>query len=224
MTIQEQVKILVDKNSTEEQIYLDLLQKGFKIKEIELAIQATHKSKIDIQSQGIVLIVLFGSISIGLAAISFIASNWNYFGDFGKIGVITGGLLLAYGGAVYTQSIGLVRVYNGLLLLAQLVFGAGVFLIGEILSTQIAIQISFLIWIIGVVVASYLLQSSVLRWFMLMLSIVFIFSIPEFFYIYDWYRREYIIYSILGLILSFEIFYYVANKLKGIDYSKYLYD
>lgn len=224
MTIQEQVKVLVDNNSTEEQIYLDLLKKGFKVKEIELAIQSVSKNKIDIQSQGIVLIILFGAISIGLAAISFIASNWNSFGDFGKISIIVIALLLSYIGAIYTQSIGLIRVYNGLLLLAQLIFGAGVFLIGQIVSTQIAIQISFLIWIIGVLGASYLLQSNILRWFMLILNIFFIFSIPEFFYIYDWYRREYIIYAILGVILSLEIFYYINNKFKAIDYSKYLYD
>jgi uncharacterized membrane protein len=224
MNIQEQVKVLVENNSTEEQIYLDLLKKGFKVKDINLAIQSNSKVKVDIQSQSILLIILFGTISIGLAAISFIASNWNYFGDFGKISIIGGGLLLSYTGAIYTQAIGLNRVYNGLLLLAQLIFGAGIFLIGEILSTQIAVQISFLIWTIGVLGASYLLKSNLLRWFILLLTLFIIFSIPEFFYIYDWYRREYIIYAVLGIILSIEICYYVSKKFISIDYSKYLYD
>jgi len=145
MTIQEQVKVLVDQNSTEEEIYLDLLQKGFKVSEIELALRLANRNELDIQSRGITLLALFGAISIGLAAISFIASNWNAFGDFGKIGVISGGLLLAYSGAIYTKLNRLTRVYTGLLLLAQLIFGAGVFLIGEIVSIQIAAQISILI-------------------------------------------------------------------------------
>lgn len=224
MTIQEQVKILVENKSTDEQIYLDLLQKGFKVIEIEIALKAINKTKIDIQSRGITLIILFGSVSIGLAAISFIASNWSAFGDFGKIGVISGGLLLAYIGAGYTKSIGLSRVYNGLLLLAQLIFGAGVFLIGEIVSIQIAAQISILIWLIGLIWAGYLLQSMILRWLILALGIVSVLGIPEFFYNYDWYRRDYSIYALLAVILAFEIFYYVSRKFKNIDYSQYLYD
>jgi len=224
MTIQEQVKVLVDQNSTEEEIYLDLLQKGFKVSEIELALRLANRNELDIQSRGITLLALFGAISIGLAAISFIASNWNAFGDFGKIGVISGGLLLAYSGAIYTKLNGLTRVYTGLLLLAQLIFGAGVFLIGEIVSIQIAAQISILIWAIGVVWANYLLQSIILRWFVLVLGIASIFGIPEFFYTYDWYRRDYGIYAILALVLALELFYYIFLKFKDIDYSQYLYD
>ena len=224
MNIQEQVKVLVDKNSTEEEIYLDLLQKGFKVSEIELALRLANRNELDIQSRGITLLALFGAISIGLAAISFIASNWNAFGDFGKIVVISVGLLLAYIGAIYTKLNGLTRVYTGLLLLAQLIFGAGVFLIGEIVSIQIAAQISILIWAIGVVWASYLLQSIILRWFVLVLGIASIFGIPEFFYTYDWYRRDYVIYAILALVLALELFYYVFHKFKDIDYSQYLYD
>ena len=224
MTIQEQVKVLVENNSTEEEIYLDLLQKGFKVSEIELELKLAKKTKIDIQSRGITLIILFGAISIGLATISFIASNWNAFGDFGKVGVISGGLLLSYVGAIYTQSIGLSRVYNGLLLLAQLIFGAGVFLIGEIVSIQIAAQISILIWAIGVILASYLLQSMILRYLLLALGITSIFGIPEFFYTYDWYRIDYNIYAVFGLIFSAEIFYYVFSKFKDIDYSQNLYN
>jgi|688.fasta_scaffold09405_8 uncharacterized membrane protein len=224
MLTQEQVKILVENNYTEEEIYLDLLQKGFKVREIELELKLATRKKLDIQSRVITLIILFGSISIGLAAVSFIASGWDVFGDFGKIAIICSSLLLSYIGAIYTKSIGLSRVYNGLLLLAQLIFGAGIFLIGEIVNIKIAFQISFLVWAIGVVCASYLLKSNILRWFMLILILFSIFGIPEFFYTYDWYRIDYNIYAILGLILSFEIFYYVFIKFKNIDYSKYLYD
>jgi uncharacterized membrane protein len=224
MNIQEQVKILVEKQSTDEQIYLDLLQKGFKVSEIEIALKAQNKIKLDIQSRGITLIVLFGSVSIGLAALSFIASNWSSFGEFGKLGVIVIALLLSYIGAGYTKSIGLARVYNGLLLLAQFIFGAGVFLIGEIVSVQIAAQISILIWTIGVFWAGYLLQAFIIRWLIFVLGIATVLGIPEFFYTYDWYRRDYGIYSILGLILVVEIFYYVSRRLNNIDYSKYLYD
>jgi len=224
MTIQEQVKVLVEKKSTEEDIYLELLKKGFKVSEVELALKLAKKTKLDIQSRGITLIILFGAISIGLAAISFIASNWSAFGDFGKIGVISIALLLSYIGAIYSKLNKLSRVYNGLLLLAQLIFGAGVFLIGEIVSVQIAPQISILIWVIGVICASYLLNSIVLRWLMLALGIASILGIPEFFYTYDWYRRDYGIYAILSLVLALELFYYVLSKFKDIDYSKYLYD
>lgn len=224
MNIQDQVKVLVENNSPKEQIYLDLLQKGFTVKEIELALKSVTKRNIDIQSQSITLIIFFGAISIGLAAISFIASNWNRFGDVGKVGVISIGLLIAYIGAIYTGRIGLSRVYNGLILLAQLIFGAGVFLMENIASIQFAFQVNIMIWLIGVLLAAYMIKTVIFKWIILVLNLVLILSITEFFYTYDWYQKDYQMYAVLGIILATELFYYLLTRFKKIDYNQYLYD
>ena len=224
MNIQDQVKVLVENNSPKEQIYLDLLQKGFTVKEIELALKSVTKRNIDIQSQSITLIIFFGAISIGLAAISFIASNWNRFGDVGKVGVISIGLLIAYIGVIYTGRIGLSRVYNGLILLAQLIFGAGVFLMENIASIQFAFQVNIMIWLIGVLLAAYMIKAVIFKWIILVLNLVLILSITEFFYTYDWYQKDYQMYAILGIILATELFFYLLTRFKKIDYNQYLYD
>jgi uncharacterized membrane protein len=224
MTIHQQVKALVDKRANTEEIYLELLQKNITVKEIQQALKDIEKPHFDIQSQGITIIILFGAISIGLAAISFIASNWSAFGDIGKISIISIGLTLSYIGAYFATKAKLIRVYNGLIILAQLIFGAGVFLIGEIVNIDIAWQISFLIWGIGVFMAVYWLQSRVLSWGYTLLVIISVLGIPDFFNNYDWYRHEYLVYAILALIVSIKLYWYIAKKLKQDDFSQYSFD
>jgi uncharacterized membrane protein len=224
MTIHQQVKALVDKGANTEETYLELLQKNITVKEIQQALKDIEKPHFDIQSQGITVIILFGTISIGLAAISFIASNWSIFEDIGKVSIISIGLALSYLGAYFATKAKLIRVYNGLLILAQLIFGAGVFLIGEIVNIDIAWQISFLIWSIGVFIAVYWLQSRVLSWGYTLLVIISVLGIPDFFNNYDWYRREYLVYAILALIVSIKLYWYIAKKLKQDDFSQYSFD
>ena len=224
MTTQQQVKELVEKRATTEEIYLELLQKNITVKEIQQALKDIEKPHFDIQSQGITVIILFGAISIGLAAISFIASNWSIFEDIGKVSIISMGLALSYLGAYFAHKAKLIRVYNGLIILAQLIFGAGVFLIGEIVNIDIAWQISFLIWGMGVFMAVYWLQSRVLSWGYTLLVIISVLGIPDFFNNYDWYRREYLVYAILALIVSIKLYWYIAKKLKQDDFSQYSFD
>jgi uncharacterized membrane protein len=224
MTIHQQVKALVDKGANTEEIYLGLLQKNITVKEIQQALKDIEKPHFDIQSQGITVIILFGAISIGLAAISFIASNWSVFEDIGKVSIISMGLALSYLGAYFASKAKLIRVYNGLLILAQLIFGTGVVLIGEIVNIDIAWQISFLIWSIGVFIAVYWLQSRVLSWGYTLLVIISVLGIPDFFNNYDWYRREYLVYAILALIVSIKLYWYIAKKLKQDDFSQYSFD
>ena len=224
MTTQQQVKELVEKRATTEEIYLELLQKNITVKEIQQALKDIEKPHFDIQSQGITVIILFGAISIGLAAISFIASNWSIFEDIGKVSIISMGLALSYLGAYFASKAKLIRVYNGLIILAQLIFGAGVFLIGEIVNIDIAWQISFLIWSMGVFVAVYWLQSRILSLGLALLGIISVLGIPDFFDNYDWYRREYLVYAILALIISTQLYWYIAKKLKQEDFSRYSFD
>ena len=224
MTTQQQVKELVEKRATTEEIYLELLQKNITVKEIQQALKDIEKPHFDIQSQGITVIILFGAISIGLAAISFIASNWSIFEDIGKVSIISMGLALSYLGAYFASKAKLIRVYNGLIILAQLIFGAGLFLIGEIVHIDIAWQISFLIWSMGVFVAVYWLQSRILSLGLALLGIISVLGIPDFFDNYDWYRQEYLVYAILALIVSIKLYWYIAKKLKQDDFSQYSFD
>lgn len=224
MTTQQQVKELVDKRVTTEEIYLELLQKNITVKEIQQAFKLIEKPHFDIQSQGITIIILFGAISIGLAAISFIAGNWDIFGDIGKVSIISMGLTLSYLGAYFASKANLIRLYIGLIILAQLIFGAGIFLIGEIVNIDIAWQISFLIWAIGVFVAVYWLKSRVLSWGFTLLGIISVLGISDFFTNYDWYRREYIVYAVLALVISIKLYWYISKKLKQDDFSQYSFD
>jgi uncharacterized membrane protein len=224
MTTQQQVKELVDKRANTEEIYLELLQKNITVKEIQQALKDIEKPHFDIQSQGITIIILFGAISIGLAAISFIASNWSAFGDIGKISIISIGLTLSYIGAYFANKAKLIRVYTGLILLAQLILGAGIFLIGEIVNIDIAWPINFLIWGIGVFIAVYWLKSRVLSGGLTLLGIISVLGIPDFFVNYDWYRRGYLIYAILALIFAITLYWYIIKKLKQDDFSQYSFD
>ncbi|MFD2924285.1 DUF2157 domain-containing protein [Halobacillus naozhouensis] len=92
------------------------------------------------------LLFTFAAIFIGLGFLTFIASNWSAIPDMGKLSIIIGFLLLfSIGGEViyrtYSKPMG-----RSLLLLGILVFGAGLFLIGQMYHYHSFSAIPFFIW------------------------------------------------------------------------------
>jgi uncharacterized membrane protein len=224
MTLHQQVQVLIEKQLSLEAIYRDLLSKGHTVKDIENALKDTKKQHLDIQAKGITAIIVFGAVSIGLATISFIASNWDGFGEIGKIIIIITGLISAYMGSWYAYSAQLMKLYIGLLMLAQLIFGAGVLLIGEIISVDIAWQISWLIWAAGVLSAMYYLKSRILQSICILLISIATLGLPSFFQEYDWYRIDYLVYSLVSLGIAFQLMWYMSKKLPQDDFSLYKFD
>ncbi|WP_432403307.1 DUF2157 domain-containing protein [Wukongibacter sp. M2B1] len=143
------------------------------------------------------ILVTIGAVLIGLGILSFIASNWTYMGRFLKVAVI----IATLGGSIFT-SFKLEKDYpktsKALLYLSALIYGAGIFLMGQIFNFGGEFTQSFLLWTIGVLSVSLLLKEKTLFIFAHMLALV---------YINGSFNQNIIIYTIILAVI-----FYIGNK------------
>ncbi|WP_232697270.1 DUF2157 domain-containing protein [Brevibacillus daliensis] len=99
----------------------------------------------------------FGALLIGIGILSFIASNWQAIPTLFKLFLIFGGLIgLFLGGRYYEsrhKSISRVFYY-----IAFFMYGAGIFLIGQMFNMDADSNIAFLLWALGTLPLSIYLK------------------------------------------------------------------
>ncbi|TCO76924.1 DUF2157 domain-containing protein [Marinisporobacter balticus] len=149
------------------------------------------------------VLVTIGSLLIGLGILSFVASNWDYMGKILKVMSILGSL----GISIFT-SFKLEKTYpktsKALLYLSALIYGAGIFLMGQIFHYGGEFTGAFLLWAIGVLAMSLILREKILFVFAHVLSVV---------YINGSFDENIITYSLIFIFI-----FYIGNKY--FDFSK----
>ncbi len=124
-----------------------------------------HAKKADTNSNRIIVAVsTIGAILIGIAAISFIALNWNEIPSLLKVAI----LLLSTAAALYSgytlgyEKQNLPRVGQSLLFLGALLWGATVFLTAQIYNVNANAHWLILVWFLGTLPLAYVLASRAL--------------------------------------------------------------
>lgn len=146
------------------------------------------------------IILTIGAVLIGLGIISFIASNWNYITETTKVSVIIG-LYIASNIASFKLEHKYTKTSKSFLYLGIFIYGAGIFLIGQIFNYGGHFSKAFLFWGIGIIPVSLLFKD----------KLVFIFShILLLIYLTNSYNIEYLSYS---MILIIPILYYINTHL-----------
>lgn len=115
------------------------------------------------------VVVTIGAILVGLGILSFIASNWDGISHFVKLMIIFG----VFGGvnfAGYVLSENNPRTGRSLIYLGTLVYGAGIFLIGQMYNFGGDFPAAFLLWSLGVLPMAFLLKD---KYLMLFTNILF---------------------------------------------------
>lgn len=114
-----------------------------------------------------------GALLIGVGILSFIAGNWNHLPTFVKFSLILMGLIGSYfAGWNWEESYP--KTARGLYYIGTFIFGAGIFLIGQMFHLSIDVPNVFLIWAIGILPLSLYLRD---RWVHLMqILLLFLYS------------------------------------------------
>ncbi|AOT70898.1 DUF2157 domain-containing protein [Geosporobacter ferrireducens] len=119
------------------------------------------------------ILLTVGSVLIGLGILSFIASNWAYMGKISKYVLI----LTLYTGVNYA-SFRIADLYpktsRSLTYLGILIFGAGIFLVGQIFHYGGHFTQAFLLWTIGTLPMALLYQDKLLFIFAGILLMVYV--------------------------------------------------
>ncbi|WP_432666580.1 DUF2157 domain-containing protein [Wukongibacter baidiensis] len=143
------------------------------------------------------ILVTIGAVLIGLGILSFIASNWAYMGKFLKIAII----IATLGTSIFTSfklEINYPKTSKALLYLSALIYGAGIFLMGQIFNFGGEFTQSFLLWTIGVLSVGLILKEKMLFIFSHILALI---------YINGSFNQNIMIYAILLVSI-----FYIGNK------------
>ncbi|KHE67484.1 DUF2157 domain-containing protein [Halobacillus sp. BBL2006] len=95
------------------------------------------------------VLLTFAAIFIGLGFLTFIASNWSEMHDLFRMGIIVAALLFFYIGGEHVYRKRSVRLGISLLLIALIIFGAGIFLTGQMYHYTSFSAFPFLVWSIA---------------------------------------------------------------------------
>jgi len=115
------------------------------------------------------VVVTIGALLVGLGILSFIASNWNGISNLVKLLIIFG----VFGGvnfAGYMLSEDNPKTGRSFIYLGSLVYGAGVFLIGQMYNFGGEFPTAFLLWSLGVLPMAFQLKD---KYLMLFANILF---------------------------------------------------
>ena len=109
----------------------------------------------------IVVMSTIGAILLGIGAVLFVASNWLVLSRLAKVFILTGSTFgVSYVGYLFAyERKNLPKVGAALLFLGSLLFGATIFLIGQIYNIQAHSHTLILVWLVGILPLVYVLQS-----------------------------------------------------------------
>ncbi len=110
------------------------------------------------------VVVTIGALLVGLGILSFIASNWDGISNFFKLLIIFG----VFGGVNlvgYMLSENNPKTGRSFIYLGTLVYGAGIFLIGQMYNFGGDFPTAFLLWSMGIVPMAFLLKDQYLMLF-----------------------------------------------------------
>lgn len=148
------------------------------------------------------VVLIIGAILLGLGVLSFIASNWDKINKISKFLII----ILFYLGvniSSYKLRENYPKTSQSLLYLGVLVFGSGIFLVGQIFNFGGDFTTAFLLWSIGIIPISIFFKDEIVFIFT---HILFLIYLNGSFRLYD---TSYFIIAIVPLL------YYMNTFLKN---------
>ena len=121
------------------------------------------------------ILLVFGSILVGIGILSLIAGNWAGMTPYFKFGLIIVGMILAYF-AGYSLEKNYDKTSRSMYYIGAAIFGAGIFLIGQTFHLQHTVYTDFLLWGVGLLPLAYYLRDQLLAVFSVAFMIVYSFS------------------------------------------------
>jgi len=121
------------------------------------------------------VVVTIGALLVGLGILSFIASNWDGISHLVKLLIIFG-VFCGVNVAGYMLSENNPKTGRSIIYLGTLVYGAGIFLIGQMYNFGGDFPTAFLLWSLGVLPMAFLLKDQYLMLFANVLFMVYLFG------------------------------------------------
>lgn len=158
------VKESLSSGKTREEIYLEFLQQGWTLDDIQNIFEETEaeSSKVNTHKKTISIILIVGAILVGAGIFSFIAANWQGASKVVKLLIIILAMLISHASGWYLmEKYSYKKTGEALILLGSIIFGAGLFLVAQIFNIRANWPDGFVLWMVGVLFLAYVINSYV---------------------------------------------------------------
>jgi len=137
---------------------------------------------------------VIGAVLVGLGIILFFAANWDGIDRTPKLAIILGVIVAAHGlGYFLRYHRGYDRVGSAMVLIACIIYGAGVHLVGQVYNVDVNDPRLMLFWFLGVLPLVYIVRSQPIQFLGIVLFLAAIgFRMP------DWIDGVYLGEAVLG--------------------------
>ncbi len=182
--IDSYIRKLLSQNSTKEEIYKYLLDKGYGVDDIESGLQRVgfsgNKSdsgvKVDKETaHNKITSIIFkiGAVLVGVGIFSFVAANWDEMSKTVKVLVVLSFLVVFYLLGWYMKyEKKLPKTGDTFIVLGNISYGAGIFLVSQIYNMRVNWPDGFILWMIGSLVMAGVIKSYPLFFISMVLGIV----------------------------------------------------
>jgi uncharacterized membrane protein len=107
------------------------------------------------------VLAIVGALTVGFGVILFFAANWSDIPRWLRVALLIAGMAALYGAGYYLREIRRTNLYVGhaLIFLGTVLFGASLFLVGQMYHVQAHDPTGFLIWAVGCLAVAVLVRS-----------------------------------------------------------------
>lgn len=148
---------------TREAVYTELLGSGNTLADIEAAYKSLKDvhDGVDTQKRTVLIILTIAAVLVAAGVFSFIASNWQQMGKPLKIVVlVVSTLAMHLGGWFAVEKKDYPKLGGSLFVLGTLLYGASIFLVGQIFNASSQWPDGFILWMFGALLMGAALKSS----------------------------------------------------------------
>lgn len=180
--LSEYIKTSLSHGRQKEELYKELLAHGWGVSAIQEAfedIEDADEDGVDTHAKTIRIILSTAVVLVGAGIFSFIAANWEAMSRTAKVSTILISMLVVYAAGWYMKSKkNFLKTGEALILLGSVIYGSGIFLVGQMFNIRAGWPDGFILWMLGVIAIAYASESFTLYYLAVPLGAVAIIGHP----------------------------------------------
>ena len=226
--LQGYVKESLSQGKGKDEIYKELLAHGWGVDDIHAVFEEDElhvEDEVDTHKKTVRIILSTAVTLIGAGIFSFIAANWQIMSRPAKVSVILISMIVVYAAGWYAKyKTQFPRTGEALILLGSIIYGSGIFLVGQMFNIRASWPDGFILWMLGVIAMAYASDSFLLYYIAVPLGAIAIFGHPFIIFAQFGYGRFVLTSSIMLIIATAATFaagYAIRKKMPQEPESNY---
>ncbi len=200
---------------SKEDIYKNLISQGLNVDDIQYGFKSLNviNKKEDFHTRTISIVLGIGAILIGAGIFSFIASNWIDIPKLLRVLIILIAIISFYSSGWYVREYKKIPVLgDALILLGSIMYGYGIFLVGQTFSIRANWPDGLALWLLGIIILAHVLESYKIFYLSIIIGIVAVFSYLS---VFEFQYNSFMLVSFLILVVTSVATFSIGSSMRS---------